>query len=408
MRFEEFKAKVSIMTVAHDLGYRFDRSEGKNQPHFVRKDKAGNIIDDINIKNPNINETQGYWRRHPAPGQLAKGDLISFVKENKREFDEFVLARNDIDLVNRVLSRYAGVNMSIGDVFRGTMGIDGHERKAFDLSAWDRVLGLNDAGRAIMRARGFSAETMDLFKGCVEMIRNRNSTNRFYNLAFPYTVPGSEKVMGYEIRGFGTFKSKAEGTESERSGSCWCAYLGNKTEGWQKRVKDVHLAESAYDVMAFAELNRALLDLDRTVFVSMGGQFADMSLRKIKEAFPNAIMNLHFDNDMAGVAMTCKAIALLNGKELKVQPKEGRTVYSMGEQMFSIAEGENTVDEFCRKGKMDMSGITVRTAPGMCKDWNDALKAQVEEKSGRAEANARMAMQRREAVKEGKSKGLKR
>jgi hypothetical protein len=35
-----------------------------------------------------------------------------------------------------------------------------------------------------------------------------------YNLGFPYTEPGNTKVLGYEIRGYNGYKSKAAGTNS--------------------------------------------------------------------------------------------------------------------------------------------------------------------------------------------------
>lgn len=399
MKYNDYKAKVSIMMVAHDLGYIWDRKEGRSQPHFVRKDTHGNVIDDINIKNPNVYENQGYWRRHPAPGQLATGDLISFIKENKREFDEYAIARNDIDLVNRVLARYARVPMTIADAFRGAMGVDEYSKKTFRIEDWDRTLGFSNTGLAIMRERGFSRETSELFARHVEMVRNKNSTNRFVNLAFPYTVPGRDEIKGYEIRGFGSFKSKAEGTDSEIGGACWCVYLGNRTEGWQKMVSQIHMAESAFDVMAFTEMNRDKLDLGKCVFVSLGGQFANKPLLKLKEAFPNAGMSLHFDNDTAGRTMTCKAIALFNDKTLKVTPEEGRTVYNLDEKVFSLEDGENTVENFVKKSSLDMSSIEVWGAPGNNKDWNDALKAQKGENMDRKVANAERHQQMKEKEK---------
>lgn len=381
MKYDDFKARVSVMMVAHELGYKYVKGQGMKQPMFILKDERGEVQDCIYIKNPNNYAIQGYWRRHPSPVQRAKGDLIDFVRENKTAFPEFAVARNDVDLVNRVLARFARVELSPADVLRGAMGVAVIQQKPFSQDDWLRTQGPDNSGRSILYARGFSRETVQLFAGNMEMVKSKSSNNKFFNLAFPYKKAGSEMVRGYEIRGFGSFKSKAAGTDS--MSACWQAYVGSDPERKATRIRQVHIAESAYDVMSYVEMNRPLLNLDECLFVSTGGQLSDGQLENILDTYKGAALHLHFDADEAGRMYDLRAAALYNHQKLSISPKEECKVFTLGEKVFSIPNEDITFAGFCRKGGLKTAGIVLEKAPSPHKDWNEALqnsKALAEEK----------------------------
>lgn len=394
LKFKDLKARVSILAVAKELGYVYDRKEGMSQPHFYLKDTFGNTVDDINIKNPGDPAVQGFWRRHPGPGRRLKGDVIDFIIENKTAFTEYAVARNDIDLVNRVLSRMSNMEMSMAEVLRSTTGVS-FERRDFRLDRWERFMGPDRYGLSILRKRGFSPEDVEMFSSSIEMVRHVSSTNRFTNLGFPFRVPGESDIMGYEIRGFGSYKSKAEGTDSHNA--CWQGYAGRgQLADSISMISHVHLAESAYDAMSYAVINRAHLNMDEHVFVSMGGQFSDAQVENLLRTYRGAKLHLHFDNDSAGMVMELRAIALANGHRLQVTPETGRTVFTVGDRTFSIQEGDVSTQEFLRQSGLSLSSIYIEKAPLPHKDWNDVLMAQAEMdiargKPGEAEAVGRSA-----------------
>ena len=97
----------------------------------------------------------------------------------------------------------------------------------------------------IFHQRGLSDETVRRFAPFISFIRDkRNGNFDGYNIGFPYTDMDGQ-VKGYEIRGYGGYKSKAAGTDSS---SAWVADLSG---GNPEAVKSVFFCESAFDAMAF-------------------------------------------------------------------------------------------------------------------------------------------------------------
>ena len=116
--------------------------------------------------------------------------------------------------------------------------------------------------------RGLSDGTVKALAPFLSLIRDRqNGKFDGYNIGFPYTNGHSNVPQGYEIRGYGGYKSKAAGTDS--SSSAWVADLSG---GNPYIVKSVFFCESAFDAMAFYQVNRAQLGTD-IALVSLGGTF---------------------------------------------------------------------------------------------------------------------------------------
>lgn len=112
--------------------------------------------------------------------------------------------------------------------------------------------------------RGIRQETVDAFASYLVRIRDLQSKNyNNYNLGFPYMAPETGDVVGYEIRGYKGFKSKAAGTNS--SSAAWIVDMSNRQDPLE--VKNVYFAESGYDIMAFYQFNRQRLRIWKVPFL---------------------------------------------------------------------------------------------------------------------------------------------
>ena len=372
--FEDYKQRVSIMQVALELGYRFDRSKGSSQPSFVLYDDKGQETDRIYIKNPRNNAIQGYWRRSMTNGQ-SKGDLIGFVRENISQFPEYSTARNEIDAINKVLARMAGVVIDNNELLKNFLdALKEKSVKPFALDRYEREPGNVNSAMKFLLPRGIDKETADLFRNSFEMIRDKEGKADFKNLAFPFRRPGEEEVVGYEIRGFRGFKSKAEGSDSTHG--CWMAYLGD-TPQRDRYISELHFAESALDVMAFVQLNKDNLDLNECLFVSFGGSFAKEQMKGVLNTFPEAKPVLHFDNDPTGVIYDCETACIMEDKNIRHTKRGEEMLFTVGERSFSIPLDKLSYNKF-----REASGLRPRLqlwkAPGGFKDWNDITIAQME------------------------------
>lgn len=112
-----------------------------------------------------------------------------------------------------------------------------------------------------------------------------------------------------ELRGFPnkegqtTFKGMAVGSNSAEG--LWIACPGHEELPSMDKVTGVAWFESAYDAMAFYQLNeKAFKDYpglaENAVFVSTGGTPTDGQMRNMLKVAPEAHNFLCFDNDKAG------------------------------------------------------------------------------------------------------------
>lgn len=396
--YKYYKEHVGVIDAAIHIGYKYDPSKGaykkgsKTQPHFVLSDGMGKEQDSIYIKNPHDNATQGYWRR-TLSGNSDSGDLIKFVREKLDYFTEAAGARNEIDAINKVLASLAHVVEDPEykrESFLGKYQEGADESNEFSLDRYDREQGNVEGAMKFLTQRGINRETAELFRNSIEMVHDKESKYHYKNLAFPYRIPGSDNITGYELRGYNNFKSKAKGTDS--SNACWLAYLGQHPHAGM--IQEIHIAESALDIMAFVQINRHRLKLDECVFVSFGGTFADGQLEKLIEAFPAAEPVLHFDNDLNGIVYDCRTAAILSGKKMTAKIEEyadGQHVcFTVGEKAFTVPLEKLSYNTFREKSGL-REKLTVWKAPEPMKDWNDVLmvKEGAREKE-KEEANRKM------------------
>lgn len=361
LSFQELKARVSVIDVASFLGYQYDRSKGVTQPSFVLTDGGGTVLDRIYVKNPNDNSHQGYWRRN---GVNNTGDVISFVKENIEKFG--VSGRNELDMVNKVLHKFAGKDFETP----ASSEYKQHSKtsQTFNPERWEQIYSPQVRDK-IFSARNISTYTTIAFSKFIHIVQDKEQGGKYSNVGFPYSIPGEDKIVGYELRGVNNFKSKAAGTNS--SEGMWLASFADSPE----KVKNIYITESAFDALAFYQLHKERIDLKSSAFVSFGGSFSDKQMIGLSQQFPTARPVLLFDKDLNGHMYDIRAIALISGTKLQARLSGDSVHIEANGKKFDILQEELSAKKFS-----ELSGISIPSEqllvykpPKDIKDWNDVL-----------------------------------
>ena len=359
INFKELKSRVGVDDVAYSLGYRLDRKAGVGKYIELVLGDGRDRRDTIIVGNRRDKASQVYFRRDGS-----KGDVITFIKENLNSF--IVSGKDDWQKVAKVMARFANVPEP---EFRE----DSHYVRStnvshvFDESRYEvRPVDPQRIPR-IFSQRGIADDTVRSLAPFLSLIRDtRNENFDGYNIGFPYTESAESGVKGYEIRGMGGYKSKAAGTNS--SSAAWVADLSG---GNPDNVRNVFFCESAFDAMAFYQINRARLD-SGIALVSLGGTFSNGQIQKAMERFPNARAVDCFDNDIAGRIYGLRLMALVEDFPIKITKKaDGLNVEAKGKS-FEVDPGSPVTAQVDRN-------ISIRhrmgqwTPPKAFKDWNDCL-----------------------------------
>ena len=362
--FKALKARVGIDDAAYDLGYRVNRLAGVGRfVEMVLPDGQGGHADSIVISHPREKAGQHYFR-HSGAGS---GDVISFIRENLHQFHE--TGKNDWEIVGKVMCRLA--NEPVPEISGGAYLGGKKRREDFDPTRWETqpmTYHLRN-GMSFMEPRGFTTDTLKAFAAHIVRIRDNESESfNDFNIGFPYREPGKDTVTGYEIRGFGHYKSKATGTNSTTA--AWIVDLS--TQQNPRAVRNVYFAESAYDIMAFYQANHNRLDLETCVFVSNGGTFSDRQVRGIMEYYPNARAVCCFDNDLAGRIYDLRMAALLDGKDIHVVKKGEAVKLDIEGNDVLLPPDKVTLTELAKLVRLSGRVKTCKP-PGEFKDWNDMI-----------------------------------
>lgn len=364
--FKALKEKVGIDDVAYYLGYQVNRQAGVGRfIEMVLPDGKGGHTDSIVIRDPHNKFNQFYFR-HTGMG---RGDVINFIQENINRFHE--TGKNQWEIVSKVLSKLA--NEPVPEITDGSyLGrISYPGRQAFELERWETQPMSKHIRNAMsfLTPRGFSQHTVETFAPHFVRIRDTKSENfKEFNIGFPYRVPGQDKVVGYEIRGFGQYKSKATGSNSTTA--AWIVDLASNEN--PRAVRNVYFAESAYDIMAFYQVNRMRLDTERSVFVSIGGTFSDLQIKSVMNHYANARAVDCFDNDMAGQVYGIRMAGLLDNKSLRiVRTDEGVRLTVEGKDILLSPEKAN-LSELVKHVKLS-GRVSQWKPPKVFKDWNDVI-----------------------------------
>ncbi|MBD5357738.1 MAG: DUF3991 domain-containing protein [Bacteroides sp.] len=359
VNFKELKSRVGVDDIAYALGYRLDRKAGVGKYIELVLGDGRDRRDTIIVSNHRDKASQIFFRRDGS-----KGDVVTLIRENLNSF--VVSGKNDWQKVAKVMARFANIPepefredreyinaTRVSHIFDKTR----YEVKPIDPARIPRIFS----------QRGISDETVRTLSPFMSLIRDTKNENfDGYNIGFPYTESPESGIKGYEIRGMGGYKSKAAGTNS--STAAWVADLSG---GQADNVRCIFFCESAFDAMAFHQMNRARLDND-IALVSLGGTFSDGQIQKAMERFPDARAFDCFDNDVAGRIYGLRLMALVENFPIKITKTEaGLKVEAKGKSFevdpdFPItAQVDKNISLRHRMGQW--------TPPKAFKDWNDCL-----------------------------------
>ena len=381
--FKDYKDSISLMQVALAVGFTINKRAGlvNKTPEMIRYN--GQTKESIVLT-----DNKKGWFTHSGE----KGDLISFVRKYAGELEKNVpniSATDNITVkMNKILAHFSnGVEKLDEKKYMAQQGM----RKAvpFNISRYDieKVSSATPGLMNIFRQRGIEAETVDTFAPFLRRSTDKEGTMKIKNLAFPYTVPGNDKVVGMEIRGFGGFKQKAEGSDS--SNALWIADF---TKGEPNDAKKIIFVEGAFDAMAYYQANKKNIDLTTTVFASTGGSFSYNQVYNMLKQYPKAMPVDAFDNDLNG---RIYGVRLLNITENSKNPDKARLInivtmpdretvkMSLGKTELTLKEEELTIARV--KVVFNFSqNIGVHKAPPQYKDWNDAIRNITKEEAAKA------------------------
>ena len=367
LTYRELKERVSVIDVARYLGYEFDRSKGTKQPSYVLNGE-GEERDRIYIKNPHELSMQGYWRRNSTRG----GDVIQFVRENLDKFSN-VTGYNEVDRLNKVLHNFAN------HYFTPPVEDSNYKAlfapKTFEKDRWAKETNTYFRDR-IFESRCIDRHSSLVFSDHIDLIRDTQSSSKYVNMGFPYTIPGNDNVVGYEIRGIGGFKSKAAGTDS--TNGMWIADFSRSPQG----VRNIYVAESAFDAISYYQLNNAQIDLSSSAFVSFGGSFSDSQFRSLIHYYDTAKPNLLFDNDLYGHLYDIRAYAIVTGTPLSasLDSKTGNVRIIIDGKNLNLSSEDTTLTKVLEGigQKTDQDILNIIKPQGGAKDWNEILQLEHE------------------------------
>lgn len=359
VNFKDLKSRVGIDDVAYSLGYRLDRKAGVGRYIELVLGDGPNRRDTIIVSNPRNKAAQTFFRRDGS-----KGDVVTLIRENLDSF--FVTGKDEWQKIAKVLARFA--NMPEPEYKEDREYVNSARTShVFDKSRYEVKPLDPERIPKIFSQRGIDDETVRSLAPFISLIRDmRNENFDGYNIGFPYIEACDSTVKGYEIRGMGGYKSKAAGTNS--SSAAWVADLSDGNNGL---VKSVFFCESAFDAIAFYQMNRAQLS-DSIALVSLGGTFSDKQITGVMERFPNARAFDCFDNDLAGRIYGLRMMALLENIPLKITKTDNGLKVEAKGRTIDVDTERSIIPQVS-------ASLSIRykmgqwTPPKAFKDWNDCL-----------------------------------
>ena len=392
--FKGLKEKVGIDDIAYSLGYRINRKAGVGKYiEMALLDNRGNHTDSIVIRHPKDKASQSYFRHNGRGG----GDVVAFIMENLGSFSDSGI--NEWDKLGHIMTRFA--NEPVEETADGKyLERMGYKQEPFDPSRYD-VQPITEHLKNCMNymlPRGFSEETIRTFAPYIVRLRDKQSENfKDYNLGFPYRVPGQDEVVGYEIRGYNKFKSKATGSNSTTA--AWIVDMSlNKNE---LAAQNVYFAESAYDIMAFWQANRLKLDMQTSVFVSIGGTFSDLQLSTIMKYYERAKAVDCFDNDLPGRIYSLRMASIFADRHMNIVKTDDFVMVSRDGKEVRMSHDDTSLSELSKYFWIPKR-VCQWKPPEAFKDWNDVImnKPYIQ----KPDVNK---FQQNKALEERRSKGIK-
>lgn len=359
VNFKELKSRVGVDDIAYALGYRLDRKAGVGKYIELVLGDGNSRRDTIIVSNHRDKAAQTFFRRDGS-----KGDVVTFIRENLNSF--FVTGKDEWQKIAKVMARFA--NMPEPEYKEDREYVKSASvSHNFDSSRYEvRPINPERIPR-LFSLRGIADETVRSLAEHIALIRDKRNENfDGYNIGFPYTEGTDSTVRGYEIRGMGGYKSKAAGTNSSSA-----AWVASPSGSDNCLVRSVFFCESAFDAMAFYQMNRAQLG-SNIALVSLGGTFSDRQVTGVMERFPNARAFDCFDNDLAGRIYGLRMMALLEDIPLKITKTDNGLKVEAKGKSIDIDTERSIIPQVS-------SALSLRyrmgqwPPPKTYKDWNDCL-----------------------------------
>lgn len=376
LTYEDYKNRIDIKDLLVDAGYHFNRKEGVRYPVFVRLDSNGYRVHGDKF----ILTKNGLCCFKPS--EQRRYNVISFIKEHPHFFAEYSPGMNMDRLVNLVCKRLLG--QPVED--RWTE-IKEHREEAifeprnYELLGYDK----NDKENVkrfypFFRQRGLDLWTQNAFAGNFFIATNiaKQKEYQYYNLAFPFHVPGKEEIVGLEERGAkrkdgASYKGKAPGSNSISG-----MWIANLSGGPLDKAERVYWFESAYDAMAFFQVQRKLGRENKGVYISTAGNPGEKQFSGMLEFLPDAEHHLCFDRDLVGQIYACNFMMQRAGRPFSSysMPDNGPLVFvdkSQGQVKYEFDKSKFSFSDFCKRLDIHDARTVYHPAAEGYKDWNDQL-----------------------------------
>lgn len=383
--FKALKSKVGVDDIAASIGYVVNRRAGLGRYiEMVLPDGGGKKEDTIIISHPGIvyrdrgdKSQQKYFRRDGS----RPGDVISFIVENGQHFG--INSTNKWEVIGQVLSKFA--NDPARDYYQGQSLREHADMKfnpdQYEIEPVSKVQNTDEKSQAkdnalnLFEQRGIRKETVEAFAKSIDFIRDKRTSYTGYNIGFRYTKPGEEKSEGYEIRGYGSFKRKATGTNS--TSAAWIVSPKEVVDPTQ--VSHVFFAESAYDIMAFYQQNKQRLDalntaegISNSVFVSIGGTFSSQQVKGIMDYYSNAAAVDCFDNDLPGRIYGMRMMSVVENLNLGLMRDSEGIHVKYGDKDYVLDADKANINDLKAIVNPKRKFMEWK-APENFKDWNDVV-----------------------------------
>lgn len=304
LTYEDYKNKIDIKDLLADAGYHFYRKDGVRYPMFVKYDSQGKRVHNDKFM------VTGKGMCCCRPPERQNYNVISFIKNFPDKFPEYTPGMNMDRLVNLVCKRL--LNQPIENTWREIK--ENRQESVFDARNYELLEYEKDNKENVkrfypfFRQRGIDLWTQSAFaKYFVLSTRLDQGEYKYSNLGFPFQIPGKDGIVGMEERGIrrkdgNSYKGKAAGTNSVSG--LWIANLSGKP---LEKAERVYWFESAYDAMAFHQIQRKNRGENKGVYASTGGSPGEKQFSGMLELCPIAEHHLCFDRDLVGKIYACNA-----------------------------------------------------------------------------------------------------
>lgn len=387
LKYDDFLRRINIQDVLKDAGYQLNRKDGIRYPSYVRLDSNGK-----RIKGDKFIVTANGMCCFQPPAQK-NYNVIGFIKEHPTLFPDYTPSMSVDKLVNVVCNRLLNNPIEYNQPRKEQKD---YTPKVFSIKDYE-CLDFNRYNFAsqkpfysFFKPRGINLDTQKAF-GYNFMIAIKEASNgqTYTNLVFPLRKPSDlSTIVGLEERsrpakeGRTSYKGMAAGSNATEG--MWIA-SPSKTE--LSKVKDVYWFESAFDAMAFYQIQREQMNnaqqlgkketdrLARACFISTGGNPSMHQFKGMLAQTQTANHHLCFDRDEAGRTFALNFLVAKNNADVKIMSQGDSTIIEAnGEKhLINFADKDFKLEEVANKLHLNMGMVSDKLSAYMMSLRNDSI-----------------------------------